>query len=144
MDGSGVRVDALLCDSAQVVDGKLYLLGGGWGATMAVAAPSAIALVVTLPATAAGSRHRVELDLVDGGGAPLMFPTAEGEVPLRIATEFEPAAIPGAATLSVPLAIGLGPLPYAADRGYEWRISVDGATSPDWKVAFHVASPPKN
>jgi hypothetical protein len=141
MDGSGVRVDALLCDSAQVVDGKLYLLGGGWSATLAVPHSSAIALVVSLPASSDG-KHRVDLALVDDAGAPLMFPTSDGEVPLRISAEFETAPIPGAATVTVPLAIGLGPLPCAPDRGYEWRISVDGQSNPEWKVAFHVVAPP--
>jgi len=34
----------LLCDSAQVADGKLYILGGGWSVTGPQPVPSAVAI----------------------------------------------------------------------------------------------------
>ena len=36
----------LLCDAAQVADGKLYILGGGWSMTGPDPVPSAVALKI--------------------------------------------------------------------------------------------------
>ena len=41
-----VKVTMLLCDAAQVADGKLFVLGGGWSLTGPDPMPSAIALKI--------------------------------------------------------------------------------------------------
>ncbi len=43
---SCVRVTLLLCDAAQVADGKLYVLGGGWSLIGPDPTPSAVAIKV--------------------------------------------------------------------------------------------------
>ncbi len=43
---SPVKVTMLLCDAAQVSDGKLYILGGGWSMTGPDPVPSAVALKI--------------------------------------------------------------------------------------------------
>ena len=43
---SPVKVTMLLCDAAQVSDGKLFILGGGWSMTGPDPVPSAVALKI--------------------------------------------------------------------------------------------------
>lgn len=57
-----MRLTVVLCDAAQTVDGKLYILGGGW---THVAQPQpqplslALAVVVAVPWGDANRRHPV-------------------------------------------------------------------------------------
>ncbi len=53
----GVKVTMLLCDSAQVADGKLYVLGGGWSMTGPDPMPSAIALKIDVAWNESGEPH---------------------------------------------------------------------------------------
>ena len=45
----------LLCDAAQVSDGKLFILGGGWSMTGPDPVPSAVAAARATSSRAAGS-----------------------------------------------------------------------------------------
>ena len=67
----------LLCDSAQVADGKLYILGGGWSMTGPDPVPSAVALKIDVALAvnlgpiplAAGTRFAWRLT-IDGEALP--------------------------------------------------------------------------
>jgi hypothetical protein len=126
----------LLADAAQVAQGKLYILGGGWSVTGPGPVPSAIAIKIDVPWDQANRQHRFEVALFDGDGQPVRVE----EQPVMIGGQFEtgrPPGIPPGTPLDVPLAIALGPLPLGPGR-YEWRCSIDGETREDWNVSFTV------
>ena len=70
--------DHLLADFAQVADGKLTVVGGGWSLTGPEPTPFGIAILVHVPWDQANRRHTLRLELVDADGQPVMFPV-DGE-----------------------------------------------------------------
>ena len=114
----------LLCDSAQVVSGKLYILGGGWGRLLASKTPTMLSLAVHILGDFEENKlHEFTLDLykgseryqVDGRDVVLV-----GHV---VATRVEDDAKwkpPGDVNVAVSLAIPFEPGTYA------WKLSVDG------------------
>lgn len=68
----------LLADAAQEVNGKLYVLGGGWSVTGPEVPPMAIALKIDVPWNEANRRRQWELVLLDADGSPVTFPSADG------------------------------------------------------------------
>ena len=85
----------LLCDAAQVADGKLYILGGGWSMTGPDPVPSAVALKIEVDWHEAGVGHHWELFLEDADGRPVMVDTPEGSQPVEVRGEFTVAQPPG-------------------------------------------------
>jgi len=129
-----MKVTMLLADAAQVAQGKLYILGGGWSITGPDPVPGAIAIKIDVPWDQANRQHRFELSLFNSDGQLVQVDNH----PVRIEGQFEigrPAGIPPGTPLDVPLSITLGPLPLQAGR-YVWRCSIDGETHEDWEVAF--------
>ena len=134
-----VRVTMMLADSAQAVEGKLYILGGGWNITGPEPSPSALAIHVDVPWDLANVRHPWKLELVDSDGEPVMVSTPLGEQALVLQGEFEvgrpPGVTPGTG-LGVPLAINLGPIPLPPGGRYEWRLSISDESDEDWRLPF--------
>ncbi|HEX6654712.1 MAG TPA: hypothetical protein VF153_00720, partial [Candidatus Limnocylindria bacterium] len=62
-----MKVTLMLADFAQVSDGKLTIVGGGWSVT-APGVPSAIAMYVQVPWDRANMKHQVRLELLDADG----------------------------------------------------------------------------
>ena len=89
----------LLCDAAQVSDGKLYILGGGWSMTGPDPVPSAVALKIDVDWNEAGSPHHWELFLVDADGQPVIsyYDSTNGD--LKVAKCANPACT-GASALT--------------------------------------------
>jgi hypothetical protein len=132
----------LLADAAQVADGKLFILGGGWSVTGPGPLPSAVAIKVTVDGTEFDAVHHWELFLEDGDGHPVLVPTGEGESPLQVSGDFTvPSTIelpaPGA-TADVPIAVNFSPLPLTPGARYVWRFTIDGETPPGGYAAFSV------
>jgi hypothetical protein len=120
-------VTLLLCDAAQEVGGKLYILGGGWS-VMAADTPTSMALAVKLsvPWDRANTRHKVVVDLLDADGGPVDL----GEGPVRIEGEFEVGRPPGlkaGTPLDAPFVANFPGL--ALEPGsYVWELEVDGTS----------------
>lgn len=134
-----MRVTLLLADSAQAVNGKLYILGGGWSITGPDPTVSAIAMKIEVPWDQANRKHHFKLELVDSDDKPVMVPTLTGDRPLVIEGDFEtgrPAGLKPGTPLDVPLAINLGPLPLKPDTRFLWRLHIDGRTDEDWQLTF--------
>ena len=127
----------LLADAAQVSEGKLYILGGGWTFTGPGPQPSAIAMHFEIPWNETNRRHHWRLDLVDSDDDPV---TINGEpVVLRGAMEAgRPPGTPPGTPIPVALAINLGPIPLDASRRYEWRLTVGTETRDEWRLAFNT------
>ena len=85
----------MLADSAQVSEGKLYVLGGGWSVT-GPPAPSAIVLHVEVPWDLTNRRLEWRLELVDSDGYPVLTADGEGgENPIMMGGEIEVGRPPG-------------------------------------------------
>jgi hypothetical protein len=128
-DSSPTEVDALmlLCDSAQSVGGKLYILGGGWSHVSAGAFPGglmmALAIKVAVPWDRANERIRIKLALVTDQGAPV---DVDGNA-IEAETELELGRPPGlrrGTPLDASLALNFAGLQLEVG-GYVWRLEVD-------------------
>ncbi len=135
-----MKVTMLLADAAQAVDGKLYVLGGGWSICGPDPVPMALAIKLEIPWDQSNVRHTWRLTLVDSDGAPFMAPGPDGEEqPLAIEAQFEVGRPPGVrpgTPMDLPLAINFGPLPLEPGTRYEWRMEIDGEPQEDARLAF--------
>jgi len=129
----------LLCDAAQVADGKLYILGGGWSVTGPMPVPSAVAIKVEVDWHEVSRPHHWELFLEDADGRAVMIDTPEGSQPVEVRGDFsvgQPVGVPEGSPVDVPMAVNLGPLPLQPSSRYTWRFVVDGESLPGAAVAF--------
>jgi hypothetical protein len=134
-----MKATMLLCDAAQVADGKLYILGGGWSLTGPAPAPSAIAVKIEIDWHEAVTAHHWELWLEDADGQPVGIDTAEGPQMVEIRGDFEvgrPEGIPEGSPIDLPLAVNLGPIPLAPGNRYTWKLSIDGVQDTAWGLGF--------
>ena len=127
-----IRVTLLLCDAAQEVGGKLYVLGGGWSVHRGTPVTMALAVRMEVPWDEANAPHACAARLVTEDGRDPVLPTPEGALaPTPIGSEWQmevgrpPGVRPGT-LLGVPLVVSVPPLPLAPG-GYEWHVTVDGA-----------------
>jgi hypothetical protein len=129
----------LLCDAAQVAEGKLYVLGGGWSVIGPQPMPMGVALKVDVDWHEASREHHWELFLEDADGQPVMIDTPDGKAPVELRGEFSvqlPQGVPEGSPVDVPMAINVGPLPLVPGSRYNWRFVVDGESLPGANVAF--------
>lgn len=141
-----MRVTMLLADAAQVVEGKLYILGGGWSLTGPRPSPSALALKFDIPWDRANHRYAVLLELLTADAEPVLVPGPAGEdVPVQIEGQVEagrPAGLKPGTPLDAALAINVGPLPLEPNQRYVWRLTIDGEHREDWSLGFTTRPSP--
>jgi hypothetical protein len=133
-----MRVTMMLADAAQEVNGKLYVLGGGWSVTGPVLPPMALALKLDVPWSAANQAHEFLLVLVDADGHPVRVGGDDADV--RAGGTFEvgrPQGLPAGTDIDFAFAVTVPSLPLAAGR-YAWQLWIDGETSEDWQRPFQV------
>lgn len=137
----------LLCDYAQVAEGKLYVIGGGWSVTGPQPAPSAVALKIDVPWDRANQRMHLELSLLGEDGQPVTMPGPAGPQPVRMDGQFEVGRPPGlkpGTPIDVALAMNVGPLPLPPGQRYSWELSIDGETAEEWHLAFQTRDVPRD
>ena len=107
----------LLADYAQVADGKLTVVGGGWSLTGPDPTPFGIAILVHVPWDQANRRHVLRLELVDADGLPVTVPEGDDgdEAPVVFLNDVEfevgrPAGIKPGTPLELPLAVSVAQL----------------------------------
>ena len=137
-----MHVTMLLADFAQVSDGKLNVIGGGWSMTGPQPVPFGIAILIRVPWDQANHRHFMRLELIDADGVAVTVETDDGTEPLVFFddVEFEvgrPAGVKPGTPLDLPLAVNSGPLPLEPGV-YEWRLTIDGLGDDDWRLPFTV------
>jgi hypothetical protein len=140
-----MKVTMMLADSAQAVNGKLYILGGGWSITGPQPVPSAIALKIEVPWTGANQKHSLKLELVDSDFHPVLVPTPAGNAPVLLTGDFEvgrPAGLPPGTPLDIPFAFNIPPLLLAPGKRYVWKLMIDGDANNEWQVAFSTRPAP--
>ena len=141
-----MRVTMMRADAAQVADGKLYILGGGWSVTGPDATPSAVVIKLEIDRHETGTSHYWELFLEDADGRPVVLETPEGPQTIEVRGEFEagePVGIPDGAPVDLPIAINFGPLPLAPGQRYTWRLVIDGNTPNGGAIGFSTRRAPE-
>jgi hypothetical protein len=132
----------LLADFAQVSDGKLIVIGGGWSMTGPEPMPFGIAILIRVPWDQANHRHVMRLELLDADGQLVTVDVEDGTEPIVFFddVEFEvgrPAGVKPGTPLDLPLAVNAGPMPLGPGV-YEWRLTIDGLGDEDWRLPFTV------
>lgn len=136
----------MLCDAAQAVEGKLYILGGGWSVVGPAAMPMAIAIKLEIPWDQANRPCSWRLSLVDADGHAVFLPTPDGSQQVMLEGQFEvgrPAGLPPGTPLDLPMVINIAPLPLRPGTRFEWLLDIDGNHLEDWRAGFSTrAAPP--
>jgi hypothetical protein len=120
-----IEATMVLCDSAQAVGGKLYILGGGWS-ILTMREPTAnmsLAVKLAIPWSRANERLAVAALLITDQGDQVEF---EGE-PVRAEGEIEAGRPPGlrhGTPLDAAFVLNFQGLPLAAG-GYVWELRVN-------------------
>jgi hypothetical protein len=139
-----MRAKILLADSAEVREGLLFLLGGGWSEVGPPSQGFAIAGIIEVEWDEANNKHSIEFAIDDEDGAPLMVPTPTGDQPFKLATNFEIGRPPGqrGRSFNVPVALPILPIPWTPGRRYAVVLRINGAEVD--RVTFFVrATPPQ-
>jgi hypothetical protein len=134
-----MNVTMLLADSAQVAEGKLYILGGGWSVTGPDPVPSAVAMKVGVDWHEFNSSHHWELVLEDADGQLVRFETPEGTQTIEVRGDFTtstPSDVPQGTPVDVPIAVNFGPIPLEPGSRFTWRLVIDGESLPGASVSF--------
>jgi hypothetical protein len=135
-----VDADLILCDHAEALNGKLYVMGGGWNMlTVAEGQPLQIALgiIVKVPWDQTNVAHNILVELLTADGDTVEI---DGQ-PVAPSGQFElgrPAGVKQGSTLNMPVAFNIQG--FMVDAGqYEWRLSIDG--NPIARAPFAVVEP---
>jgi len=119
------EVALLLCDWAEAINGKLYVMGGGWS-HIQMGGPVTLALAVNIavPWHATNQKHQIRATLltedgqvVSAGGPPIQM---DGEVEVG-----RPAGARVGVPQNMPMALRVQNLPLQPG-GYSWRFEIDG------------------
>lgn len=134
-----MKATILLCDAAQAIDGKLYLLGAGWNTIGPNPAPFAIALLLDVSWDEANRSHHFDLRLLDADAQPIFTPGSD--LPVTVGGDFEvgrPAGVREGSELRMPFAISFAPMALPAGQRFVWELSIDGDRDYSWVAPFDV------
>ena len=140
-----MRAKILLTDSAEVREGLLFLLGGGWSEVGPASQPFAIAGILDVEWDETNVQHTAEFTIEEEDGAALMVPTPTGDQPFRIVSQFEigrPPGSPRGRSFNVPVAIPILPIPWTPGRNYVVVLRIDDAEADRLKFSVRAAPPP--
>jgi hypothetical protein len=146
IDQNQFRGSLLVCDSAQVQGGKLYILGGGWSRVFMFgqALNMALAVRVLVPWHEANIKHKMKIRLLDGDGKPakpVELPLAPGAVGFEIDGELETGRPPGISQGSfLDSAVALNFQLALAPGQYVWELTINGKALDHYP--FEVVSGP--
>jgi len=120
------RVDCfLLVDSAQVANGKLFILGGGWARLTAGHLPVSrtfeTAIRVVVPWTETNRSHALEIQLENEDGQALLETPVKAEI--RVG---RPAQLKDGTDQVVPLALRVGPVTLEREGRYALIMRSEG------------------
>jgi hypothetical protein len=135
----------LLADSAQVADGKLWILGGGWTITGPGPQPCAVAIKLSVELPEFSKPHHWELVLEDADGRQVSFETPEGPQAIEVRGDFradQPEGVPVGTPVDVPIAVNFGPIPLPPGQRFSWRLVIDGDTLPGAVCSFSTRPAP--
>ena len=132
-------VTLVLADAAQVVGGKLYVLGGGWTWTAPSSAGQALACVIEVGPRKVPRSLRWLARLVDEAGQIVLVPTDEGDAPAYVDGDLLIDAPPDPTDpVRIPLALTFGPMTLPPGRKLAWELLVNGEGRDSWRVWFRT------
>ncbi|MDQ3994269.1 MAG: hypothetical protein M3265_05700 [Actinomycetota bacterium] len=116
----------LLCDFAEAVNGKLYVMGGGWNVLFAGGQPvnTALAILVVVPWDQTNQKHELAIELLTDDGEPVEV----GGQQVAVSGEFEVGRPPGVkpgTSMNTPFVWNFNGL-VLDPGGYEWKLAIDG------------------
>ena len=130
----------LLCDYAEELGGKLYIMGGGWSQLRTPNQPSnmALAVKIAVPWNQANEPHTLSIRLLTEDGEPVPN-EGGGETVLmgKVEVGRPPGLRPGS-TLDLPLTARFSGLVLEPGT-YRWELEVDGAVM--GRTVFDVVEP---
>lgn len=136
----GISAVVLLCDYAQVAEGKLNIMGGGWSYLWVegegpAEIPLILAVNLAVPWALTNQDIQVEAKLLteDGESVELGDEPVRSEGTLRVGRP--PDARPGM-PIAVPFVLPFPPIPLSIG-GYVWEVTADA--HPVSRVPFQVA-----
>ncbi len=131
-----MRLTMVLCDAVEQVNGKLYILGGGWThvATTGASVSMGLGVIIAVPWTDANRRHPISVALMDDDGHPVTM----GDQEVRNEGQFEIGRPPGTkpgSDLNAVMAFQFGGL-VLEPGGYVWELRVGDniERTPFWAV----------
>ncbi len=135
-----MEATVLLCDYAEAVNGKLYVMGGGWNIAFSGGQPinAALAILVVCPWDQTNRKHELRVELLTSDGDVVQI---QGQA-LSFVAEFElgrPPGIKPGTSLNAPFAWNMQGLALPLGS-YEWKLHIDG--DPVDSRAFQVLAPP--
>jgi hypothetical protein len=135
-----VEATLILCDSAEAVQGKLYVLGGGWTHARAAGQPFNLALgiVVRVPWDQANEQYELSTVLVTADGEPVSIGPAKVEQALRHEVG-RPPGLKRGTSLNAVFAFRFDGLVLEAG-GYVWEVFIN--REPKARTPFWIVSPP--
>lgn len=134
-----MKVLVLLADYAQVSDGKLYVIGGGWTLTGPGPSPMALAIQIEVAWGDANRIHNWRLELQTTDGQIVAIPGQVGPQPLSFSGTLEAGRPPGhprGAPLSTCLAVNLQPIPLDPGKRFVWKFFFNDRTEDNWQATF--------
>lgn len=134
-----MEADLLLCDHAEAINGKLYIMGAAWNLLQAPgqAITIALAIVVKVAWDEADAPHELVAELLDADGERIIV-NGEAVAPSGRFELGRPAGLKPGSTLNMPLAFNLTGLVLGTGQ-YEWRLTIDG--DPVARAPFAVVEP---
>ena len=135
-----IRVECfLLCDAAQEVGGKLFILGGGWDGLVASSFPwthphFAIAMRLAVPWVEANRPRQFRIHLRDEDGNEVLRDPMEGGFNVGRPPNVEPGD-----DLPVLLAISVSGVTYPRPGDYTYHLLIDGEERARARVRARLA-----
>lgn len=133
-----MKATLLLCDYAQVADGKLTAVGAGWTFTSPLTS-HAVGILLDVPWDLANTRMTWKLALKDADGQPVVQEAPAGAMAVQAKGELEvgrPVGYPAGTPIPACFAIPVHGLALVPDSRYVWEFSVDGQTRDEWVLRF--------
>lgn len=145
MSSPATEIDTtmLLCDYAQAVAGKLYIVGGGWSilTMMEPRARMSLAVKLTVPWSRANERMHIEAVLITDEGQEVMQESDDGERPVMAEGDLELGRPPGlrpGTPLDATFVLNFEGLDLEPG-GYVWELRISG--DPAARTPFQVIRP---
>jgi hypothetical protein len=120
-----LEVTALLCDYAEEINGKLYIMGGGWSRIMLNRPVDlALAVKIAVPWDQTNVRHSISAKLLTEDGEPVRIEDQAVQLEGHLEVGRPPGLRRGTA-LDAPLALRFQGLKLQPGS-YSWRFEIDG------------------
>ncbi|MCJ7745899.1 MAG: hypothetical protein MUP40_06390 [Actinobacteria bacterium] len=127
----------LLCDYAEAVNGKLYVMGGGWTNCPPGIRSMSVAVRALVPWLETNTKHKFNLMLQNENGNTVTL----GEPPKEVKGEGEfevgrPPGIVEGTELPVSVVLTFNGLPLEPEKGYRWQLEING--EPAGRASFRT------